>query len=156
MKFEQFKTEIEKAFRNKFRKSYCGCRIYDCLGKSITIDCHMAENTSECPNNISGNDMMKICLAIQLPNGWSNSDELPENLTMESWENSIKVKPSTDYLYCDCKKASYRKTKGDAKKIIIAFEKFVDRLYNLIREEYQSENLLDYDMSLIKEKRYFI
>lgn len=155
MKFEQFKTEIEKLFAEKFGKSYCGCKIYKCLGNSITIDCRLAENTSECPHNIASNDMMKICFAIVLPDGWNEADELPENLTMEAWDNNIKVKPTNDYLYCESKKVSYRKTSGTAKKLIAAFGKFVDRLYTLIKEEYQAENLLDYDMELIKAKEYF-
>ncbi len=156
MKFAKFKTEIEKLFAEKFGKSYCECRIYKCMGKSITIDCHMAENTSECQNNISGNDMMMVCLNISLPDGWNDTDELPENLTMEAWKNGIKVKSTSDYLYCDYKKASYRKTSGNAEKMITTFGKFVDRLYTLIKEEYQAENLLDFDMALVKAKEYFI
>lgn len=155
MKFSDFKTEIEKVFAEKFGKSYCGCKIYKCLGKSITIDCHLAENTNECPHGISGNDMMHISFAIRLPDRWNESDELPENITMEVRKNSIKVKPTADYLYCDYKKASYRKTSGNAEKMIATFGKFVDQLYTLIKEEYQAENLLDFDMQLIKRKKYF-
>lgn len=155
MKFAEFKTEIEKRYTDKFGKSYCECHIYKCLGKSITIDCHMAENTSECPNGIAGNDMMKVCLNIRLPDEWNNTDELPENLTMEAWMNTIKIKPSVNYLYCGSKKVSYRKTNGNAKKLIATFGKYVDRLYVLIKEEYQAENLLAFDMALIKQKGYF-
>lgn len=155
MKFEEFKTEIEKLYTDKFGKSSCICSIYKCLGKSITIDCHMAENTSECPNGIAGNDMMSVCLNIRLPDGWSETDELPENLTMEAWKNSVKVKPTNRYLYCEYKKASYRKASGNAEKMIAAFRKYIDQLYALIREEYQAENLLSDDMELIKRKEYF-
>lgn len=155
MKFEKFKTEIEKVFEEKFGKSYCQCRIYKCMGKSITIDCHLADQLNECPHNIAGNDMMSICMGIILPDNWNDTDELPENLTMEAWQNIIKVKPTVDYLYCDDKKPSYRKTKGNAEKLISAFGKYVERLYNLLKEEYQAENLLDFDMKLIKAKGYF-
>ncbi len=116
----------------------------------------MAGNTSECPNGIAGNDMMKVCLNIRLPDEWSDTDELPENLTMEVWANTIKIKPSVNYLYCGFKKVSYRKTSGNAEKMIATFGKYVDRLYALIKEEYQAGNLLDFDMALIKSKKYFI
>ena len=155
MKFEQFKTEVEKTFKEKFGKSYCECRIYKCIGKSITIDCHLAENPNECPCSIIGNDMMRTSLNISLPDGWNEVDDLPENLIMEAWENNIKVKPTEKYLYCDYKRASYRKTKGNAEKLITAFGKYVERLYRLIEEEYKAENLLSYDMQLIKAKGYF-
>lgn len=155
MKFEEFKNRIEQIYRGKFNKSYCGCKIYFCLGKSITIDLRLAENTSECPNNIAGNDMMGICLAIRLSDGWKEGDELPENMTLEAWKNGIKVKSTGKYLYCGSKKVSYRKTNGNAKKLIATFGKYVDRLYVLIKEEYQAENLLAFDMALIKQKGYF-
>ncbi len=74
---------------------------------------------------------------------------------MEAWRNSIKVKPSNRYLYCESKKVSYRKTSGNAEKMIAAFGKYVDRLYNLIKEEYRAGNLLDDDMELIKGKGVF-
>lgn len=155
MKFAKFKTEIEKVFAEKFGKSYCGCKIYKCLGKSVTIDCHLAENTSECPHGISGNDMMRVSFAIRLPDGWNEGDELPENMTMEAWNNNIKVKPANSYLYCDSKKVTYRKTSGNAEKLVATFGKYVERLYSLVKAEYEAENLLDFDMQLIKEKRYF-
>lgn len=155
MKFEEFKNRIEQIYRGKFNKSYCGCKIYSCLGKSITIDLRLAENASECPNNITGNDMMDICLAIRLPDGWKEGDELPENMTLEAWKNGIKVKSTEKYLYCDYKKASYRKTSGDAEKLIVAFGKYVERLYNLVKAEYEAENLLDFPMALVERKGVF-
>lgn len=155
MNFGEFKDRIEQIYKDKFNKSYCKCKIYSCLGKSITIDCHLAENKSEFPHGIDKNDMMQVCFAISLPDGWSIDDDLPENLMMEAWSSSITVKPTLDYLYCEHKKVSYRKTSGDPEKMIATFGKYVDRLYNTIKAEYKANNLLEFPSALIKEKGYF-
>lgn len=155
MKFEEFKSKVEQIFIERFGKSYCKCRISNCLGKSITIGCLLAENEKECRWNQPNNDIMSVLLDIKLPRGWNDDDELPENLTINALKNSITIKPTEACFYCSYKKVNFRKTKGDSGKMIDTFGKFVDCLYAMINEEYQAKNLMDYDMALIKSKGYF-
>lgn len=155
MQFGEFKNKIEQIFNEKFGKSHCECRISNCLGKSITIDCLLAENAKECQWNQPDNDVMSVLLDIQFPREWRDDDELPENLTMQALRNSIKVKPTEACFYCSYKSVNFRKTQGDSEKMIDTFRKFIDCLYAMMKEEYQAKNLMDYDMALIKSKGYF-
>ena len=154
MKFEIFRDRVNEIYAAKFPKSLCNCMIYACLGKSITIDLHLAENMHECLNNIMANDMYKITLGICLPDNWSDTDELPAKMEMTAWNNSIRVKPVNKYMYCSSEKVAFRKVTGDAEKIIKAFERFTDRLYDKVMAEYQADNLMPDDAELIHKKNY--
>ena len=152
MKFAEFKKEIEALYHGKFNKSFVECSIFKCLGISITIDMLLAENSSECQHNITDNDIMRIGFMIYLPDDWKETDDLPENLTMKALNNAIRVKPDNDYLYCSTKKVAYRKATGTAENLIKAYGKYVDKLYQLVSEEYNANNLLDFDAALFKTK----
>lgn len=155
MKFNEFKGKVEEAFAEKFPKSYCDCRIVNCLGKSISIDCLLAENEKECPWNQPANDTMKVLIHIKLPSGWDDGDELPENLSMKALRNSITVKPTDPCFHCSYKTVDFKNATGDSEKMIDTFGKFVDRLYSMIKEEYLKRNLMDRSADLIKAKGYF-
>ena len=152
MKFNEFKEKIENEFDGKFNQSLCACRIFRCLGKSIIIDCKLGKDASEWSNGIAMNDLMSVSFIIALPDGWTEEDELPEIMVMESSEHEIKTKPENDILYCDYKRISYRRTAGNPEKIIKAFGKFVGKLHEAVMTEYQSENLLADDMELVETK----
>ena len=152
MKFNEFKERIENEFNGKFNQSLCTCKIFRCLGKSITIDCKLGKDASEWNNGIAMNDLMHVSFIIAMPDGWAEEDELPEIMVMESSEHEIKTKPENDILYCDYKRISYRRTAGNPEKIIKAFGKFVGKLHDTVMMEYQSENLLADDMELVETK----
>lgn len=157
MKFEEFKSKIEEAYKEKFPKSTINCSIFKCLGSSITISCYIATDKTEVSNGIWDNDLFSIQFIIFLPDNWTETNDLPDMMTLEAMKNSITVKPKDRYLYCDYKKPAFRKTKeATAEKIVVAFEKYVNRLYDTLRTEYNNNNLLQRDMELIKKKEYFI
>lgn len=152
MKFEEFKNQIESIYKRKFDKSWVSCRIYRCLGKSITIDMTLANDIKECISQIAGNDMIRCSFMINLPDKWNDTEDLPENLTMRTLTNEIKTKPVEDYFYCGYEKITFRQTKGSPEKLISTFEKFVERLDNAIKEEYKADNLMDFDRKLYEGK----
>ena len=154
MKFEQFRNEIKSIYAEKFSKSYCNVKIYNGLGKSITITLHMSASNDECAHGIVQNDMIQAMFDIVLPKDWKENDELPEQMTMMAINRDIKTKPAIDYMYCGYRNVSFRKVSGDAEKMIQSFQKFVGRLFDAVMEEYESDNLLDFDRDLVKEK-YF-
>ncbi len=154
MKFAEFKNRIEAAYNGKFEHSNIRVAVDKIMGQFISIDCWLAENIRECPNSISGNDMIRASFMIYLPDAWKKEDDLPENLTMTAIHSSIKTKPAQKYYYCEYRKISWRKTTGNAEKLAAAFGKYVDRLHGAIVEEYKNSNLLDYDMELVRQKHY--
>lgn len=154
MKFDEFKEVIEQAFMEKFNQSFCKCGIFRCLGKSITIDCMLGRNTEEWINGLNDNDMMSVKFMIHMPDSWNEGDELPEEMVMEALQSAIKTKPEDAIWYCAHKKVAYRKTKGNAEKLVKAFQKYVDRLYTMVIDEYKADNLMDFEKQLVKDKRY--
>ena len=154
MKYKEFQDRIMTAYAAKFPKSLCTCTLIEGLGKYIFIDCYLGAGDDEFPHRIKENDAINVKLNIDLPRGWKHDDELPDTMTLEAIRNSIKHKPpqNESYLYCKYTKVSFRKTTGDAEKIIKAFTRFVDRLHNEISEQYANDNLLPDDMELFARK----
>lgn len=154
MKFEEFKRQIEDAYHGKFGASWCRCSLTRCLGLSIDIRMMLAENLEECRHGIGRNDAVHALFMIHLPDNFQPGDDLPENLVLKALENSLTVKPVESWLYCSGRKIPFRKTTGNAQKLIASFGKFADRLHAAIVEEYSNNNLLDFDMELVRCKRY--
>lgn len=138
MKFEEFKNEIKEKYAEKFSGT-CVVKKYVCLGKSIVIDCYLGEAQT---GAISDNDMLKVSFNIGLPDKFDyDNDELPEQMTMESWNNHYLINPENQYLTYSSRKVPYRKTTGDAEKLIATAAKFFNKMYNLIREDYDNGNI---------------
>ena len=154
MKFKEFQDKIMTAYAAKFPKSLCTCTLIEGFGKYIFIDCYLGAGVDEFPHRIKENDAINVKLNIDLPHGWEHDDELPDTMTLEAIRNSVKHKPPQDesYFYCKYTKVSFRKTTGDAEKIIRAFTRFVDRLHKEISEQYANDNLLPDDMELFARK----
>lgn len=154
MKFKEFQDKIMTAYAAKFPKSLCTCTLIEGFGKYIFIDCYLGAGDDEFPHRIKENDAINVKLNIDIPCGWKHDDELPDTMTLEAIRNSIKHKPPQDesYFYYKYTKVSFRKTTGDAEKIIKAFTRFVDRLHNEISEQYANDNLLPDDMELFARK----
>ena len=153
MKFAEFAENINQVYSGKFAHSACIVRPYNCLGRYIHIDCMLAEDPNEVFNRIAENDMFKISFCIDLPDNFNfETDELPENLTMEARANSYIIKPENEYLYCNYKKIPYRKSKGTAEKLVSVFGKFVDKLHTQIVEDLHGGNIHENFKALVKTK----
>ena len=128
MKFKEFKEEIRTAYAKRFPNSLCEVSIFKCLGRSLYITCRFVGDEKEAPYGIIGNDMFCVSMGINLPDNFGDDDDLPESMVLEWQSSSIKAKPE-GWLAYDAVKVSYRKTTGDAKKIIKALDKYFQRLY---------------------------
>lgn len=162
MYFEDFKQRIESIFSGKFADSLCDCHVFNCCGKSIYIDCTLGKNDNEYANGIKANDCMHVVFQIFMPNKWTEDQELPESIVLESHSSNFVIKPKLVYtspnipgMYCNYRKVPYRKTKGSPEKIIDTFKRYTDKLYDALKAEYTAENLLPRDMEIIKNKGYF-
>lgn len=153
MLFAEFKARIEKKYKEVFPNSRCSCFIFKCLGRSISIHCYLTGNDKECTHGIIDNDMFMIRFDINLPNKFNEeTEELPNDLTMIAGMNQFRVKPDSDYLYCNYKKVPYRKTRGNPAKLCETFGRFVDRLHDSVCEEVNNNNIHQNDLPLIAEK----
>lgn len=155
MLFKDFQEKIMAVYAAKFPKSLCVCNIHNTLGGYINIDCYLGANIKEFANGIAQNDAISVKFDISLPRGkWNNESELPGKMEIKALNHAVKHKPAQDksYFYCEYTNISFRKTTGDAEKIIKAFERFVDRLHKEISEQYANDNLLPDDMELFARK----
>lgn len=86
--------------------------------------------------------MFAVGMSINLPDNFGDDDDLPEKLVLE-WNNSdIKAKPES-WLAYDAVRIPYRKTTGDAKKIIKALDKYFQRLYEVTVKLFKEEKIHD-------------
>ena len=154
MKFSEYAEQIRGKYAAEFPGSYCKVKKYICLGKNLTIDCYLSGKNAEKDIPIAANnDMFKITFNIQLPDKFDyDTDELPENMTMESWQNVYFIAPENKYLYCSSRKIPYRKVSGDAEKIIKSFGKFVEKLHGLLLEDMAAGNIHKNYAEIVAEK----
>ncbi len=158
MKYNEFENEIKAVYAAKFPKSLCTCEPIKGFDRRtpgyVIIKCFLGAGVDEFPHRISENDAISVMFNIDLSRGWTLESDMPDTMILEAIRNSIKHKPPQDesYLYCKYTKVSFRKTTGDAEKIIKAFTRFVDRLHNEISEQYANDNLLPGDMELFARK----
>lgn len=148
MKFEEFKNRIQEKYTENFSGA-CVVRKYICLGKSIVIDCYMGEAQT---GTISDNDMLKVAFNISLPDNFNyDTEELPEKMVMESWNNYYLIKPEDNYLAYSTRKIPYRKATGTAEKLVEVAAKFFDKMYASIREDYTSGNIHDNYIKVVEQ-----
>lgn len=137
---ESLQNEYNKVFNKsliKFSKGFFG-------DNTIFIHLYLAKETKECQNNIPQNDLMNILFELKMIN--------EDIYRLEKVNYSYKTKPINDYLYCNYKQLRFRKIEGKQDKIIESFKKVVKSLYDNILEDYNNNNLLDYDYKLFESK----
>ena len=78
--------------------------------------------------------------------------ELPENLVLSNNSNMIKIIPENKYMAYSYDKVNFRKTKGNAEKILKSFEKYVIGLYNKVCELEKNGMIHDNYKELVKNK----
>ena len=136
MTFNEFKDRIIEIYHNKFPKSYCSVKLVKMLGRAITIDCFLANDVSELSHGYWQNDMFKISFWIHdLPNDFEVDDILPNVMTLTNDSSHILITPENKYLAYDSVKIPFRKTVGNADKLISTFKKYVDRLYDIVNQQ---------------------
>ena len=74
---------------------------------------------------------------------------------LENVNNTYRIRPNNEYLYCNYKKVSFRKTNGDINKITKSFENFIKKLIDNLKEDYNNDMLLDTDKELVAKKLSF-
>lgn len=153
-----FMNEIKAIYAKYFPNSSCAVAFRKILGEySIGIRCYLAKDESEVANHIMDNDVFRVHFDIPLTHNEITKDSpMPETIELNSFSNTIRVKPENSYMFCSSIKVPFRKTKGTPEKILSTFDKFVQKLYNTLKEQYDNNNLLDTkadnDMGLAKSK----
>ena len=151
MTVKEFLEAIRDTYHKYFPNSLCSAKLTTGFGKTIYIDCLLANSANEVSNGIWGNDAFRIRFAIDMPRDITLDDEMPVS-EMTADQNSFRIKPENKYMYCDAKRVPYRKVTGDTKKLISTFDKFVQKLHTMAETELNNGNLLDSDVKLFTAK----
>ena len=146
MNKENFIKEMENIYKQTFKNSKLNAS-YGCFGDdTLFIRLYLAENTNEVANGLFDNDMFSIMLEVKF------YDTELNNMEFSSVLNSYRVKAVNEYLYSSHKKVAFRKVKGDYKKVLDTFKKYVDRLYNSILDDIKTDNIHNADIELLQKK----
>lgn len=142
MTFNEFRDEIIEIYHNKFPDSLCSVKLVKMLGRAITIDCFLVKDKSELSGGYWQNDMFKISFWIHnMPNDFEVDDVLPDVMTLTNDSSQILIVSENSYLAYDSVKVPFRKTVGNADKLISAFKKYVDRLYDIVNQQIAEGNI---------------
>lgn len=148
----EFIKEVESTYNKYFPKSKCDAKFTSNFGSTIWIDCYLAGSKNEEPYGFWVNDMFGVSFSIELPDDTEKTSELPNNLELIARSSFIKTKPSNKFLAFDAKKVPFRKITGNADKILLGFDKYVQKLYNMVKTEYDNGNINDDVKSMVKDK----
>lgn len=152
-----FITEVENSYLKYFTNSKIIVKLDTRLYKNIYVKCLLSNNINECSSRIIENDMMSISFMIDQEGRELNKDintesVLPTNLQIKVLDNSYLIKPENQYLCYSRRKLNYRKTKGDAKKIINTLDKYFNKLHEELKKDIENNNIHDNHIDLLKSK----
>ena len=147
---DDFIEDIERTYKKYFPKSLIKIRKSDILGsKGIYAECYLAKDESEVPHRILDNDTFHIKFCIET---LKNFNDLPDVMILEWYHKSIKLNPSDDFYYCDFKQLPFRKTKGDAVKILKTLDRYFKLLKDTLIEELENDNIHYDNIDVAKSK----
>lgn len=146
MTINEMIKEIEASYAKYFKGSKIKVRYTDNLYRSIGIKCFLASTNTENPSYYWDNDMLSIAFSIQtesgeLARGTTGESETPENMVLENWHKHYFTKPNSRNLCYSSASVSFRKTKGDANKMISALDKYFKKLHDALVEELANDNI---------------
>lgn len=119
--------EIEEILKSRFPNGYVRAFYSENLTRHISISFGLIGDIEDVSNKIRHNDPLHHSFMIFV----EGEDSYEANRSM----GRLMVKPPEDsYLAMGSVKTPFRKTTGDSKKVIKAFERFADRVVKIVRE----------------------
>lgn len=150
MTIDEFGAAVKNIYAKYFPNSMCTVRYMKNLGGALWIDFYLAGDPSEFINNIAQNDMFRCCLGIYL-NGEGKEDAFGTQ-TLTASNSSIAVAPDNKYLAFGTVKIPFRKTAGDAKKLLQVIDKYCKRLYDTVIVQRNEGNIHPKYADLLDQK----
>lgn len=149
----QFLKSVKDIYAKYFPDSNCRATLSRGLGKAITIDCYLAKNRSECANGYWENDMFKVNFWIHnLPDSAEEDSPMPKTISLTSDAHSFVVAPDNKYNYYSSQRVPYRETIGAPEKCLQAFERFVKKLYDAVKEAHLNGKTAEDFIDLLDKK----
>jgi hypothetical protein len=129
--------DIEEIFYEIFPESHIDAYFETKLGNDICIQYTLGKDKSEYAFGIEHNDPLYGAIFI-----WDlrKDGSLPEILTVDSDGLSLGgLKPEDSYR-ASSRIKYFRKFSGSPEKVLLGFEKLWNKLYDLVKENYEADN----------------
>lgn len=129
-------NEFIKVFQKHFRKSYIGSKFTTNLSSGIMIRITLGENKSEYNNGIVQNDPMFTHFSVYPVNRSAVDKDgiYSGDLVMERFQGAgLRVISSNPMFAYETVKVQFRKTTGDTKKLLKAFENHIIKLKEAVK-----------------------
>lgn len=153
MKFEEFKSEMEKLYAKYFNGSLISVRKYSGFGKSIIVNMYLAKDKNEEISNYYENDMFRFCLWIDKKDGKFDSEyNMDGEFTVEYDSKAYLTKPEIDYIAYARVRLTARKYSGDAEKILKNTDKFLKKLHDSLIQTYKEGKIHEHYIELFEKR----
>jgi len=157
MKINELIQQIEATYSKHFPLSRISVDYVGNIYSSISIVCYLAGNSTEVYNKIWRNDMLNIRFSIdaesgEFEKGTTEESELPEKLKMEVNCKNYLIKPNSTNMVYSRRNLSFRKTKGNAKKIVATLDKYFAKFKEELKNDLLTGNITDNHKELLTEK----
>lgn len=148
MKFGEFKNILLDNYKSVFPESLCVIELGALGGDTFFVNYYLAGDKSEFPNGYEQNDIFHIQFHILQPRSrFENAErltddtELSENLTLTVDNKTIFTKPENSYMAYGSVTLPFRKTVGNADKILTALLKYAEITKKTLTELYETDKL---------------
>ena len=153
MTISEFLTAVKEVYAKYFPDSVCGAKFSSSVTPSIFINCYLAGNQSELSGGYAVNDLFHCSLCIFIKDRKATKDSLFGEQTLEMANgSSILTKPDNKYCVYGSVKVPFRKTTGDAKKLLNYFDKYVRKIRDVLKEQLAADNIPNDYVDLVKQK----
>lgn len=127
----EFLSRIKEAYAQQFPDSVCNASLKKMLGDPFCdVKCFIAGDISEISNQIAGNDLFHIWFLLGDFDTVDLEAPVPASITLDPQQKTIKTKPDNKYMAYGSEKLPFRKTTGDADKILKTFDKYFKILHD--------------------------
>ena len=148
MKTNELITAIQESYGKQFPQSTIFVKYDPRLWRSIGVSCYLSGAREECHGGYWDNDLLRVRFSIatdagQLPKDTTPESELPQNLELEIYAKGYLTKPTATepYNVYSSKRLKFRKTKGNAEKILKTLDKYFKMLRSELENDLQQDNI---------------
>lgn len=159
MTYSEFKNKVTEMYKVEFPNSAVAFNIGSLGRDSFFITFYLAGNQSEFPNRIAQNDLFNISFQVlqnidRYEDGIEIKDdaELPDTLILDAFDKSILTKPDNKYMAYGSVSLPFRKTTGNADKIINTLQKYIKLVKSKVTDLVAQDLIPDDRVEFVKGK----
>lgn len=125
---------LKAVFTKHFPKSRISGEFSTNLSPSIHIRFYLGNDRADFSSNIPENDPMIHDIFVWMKNAVDDQGYITGPITLERSRGSLSVTDPTGRMAFNRVKIPFRKTTGDGKKVVQAFEKYLVRLKQAVKD----------------------